>query len=132
MKSILRTLALLIFVVLTAAAQAGLLDYFRKPSGLYVSTNVTGGFSTVVSELDFRADNTFTWKEYERKEYSNDQVINKVAFAVNGTWILPLGAVKLELKGLNAPFFFVLDEGDLIEQQGAKRRFLNKNNAGAR
>ena len=123
---------LIIFAILAATAQAELLDYLRKPSGLYVSTSVmkTTGSEVnklKVSELDFRDDNTFTWREHDVNRYDRGpDEFSVIIDNINGTWSVPFGTGRVALLVWNGSLWFTFDGGDLIEQEGMKRRFVKK------
>ena len=142
MHRIVRTL--LVFVFISATAQAGLFDYFRNPSdyfsnpsGLYVCKNALMTIGSErnksrVGELDFRRDNTFTWKEYDVLNYDKgpEEFDGIYYHDSSGTWNAPFGAGSVELHELaeygGKTYLFKLDGGDLIEQAGKKRRFVKK------
>ena len=129
--------ALIVYAILAATAQAELFDYFRKPSGLYVSTSVMKTTDAEisklkVSELDFRSDNTFTWREHDVNRYDRGpDEISVIIDNISGTWSVSFGTGRVVVHIFSGTGVFIFDEGDLIEQQWAKRRFVKKNNAEA-
>ena len=126
----------MVWVILTATAHAEFLDYFikpKKPSGLYTATSIEHVMLHTVSILDFRGDNTFNWEEHEVVVNvfvgGAPKIPKPSKFNVSGTWVIRSDFNRIELLGLREPHFFVLDDGDLIEQRFAKRRFLKKDKA---
>lgn len=123
----LRFYLLLTLLLLFLPVQAGLFDRIKSPTGVYsYEENVVYGAN--LEEIDVRSDKTFIWKFTMRIKAPNLHSFEEVSF-IRGRWRSSFGDVffftgKKEADGIFREF--ALDDGDLIEKSGLKRRFAKK------
>jgi hypothetical protein len=127
MKSRSFVLALSLSVFLPYIVFGGLLDVFRSATGVYTweATKVMG---KDIEEIDVRSDDTFVWKVTSRLEFPGEPA-HESTFYWRGRW---------KIFGSKVSFYtgdddsgdsfkdFALDDGDLIEKTGLKRRFSRR------
>ena len=110
-----------------ADLQGALFDFFRSPTGVYIQEE-TGFYNKEIEEIDVRSDNTYVWKTTTQYKFP-DIPEHSVDSNVRGRWRSSGATVSFYLgddtKG-EVWKEFTLDDGDLIEKTGQKRRFAKK------
>lgn len=116
---------MLMLVCYIMPVQAGLLDRFKSPSGVYTCEVYVNVITTNLEEIDIRSDKSFVWKTTMRIRHPDPDMpgMDRVSY-LRGSWKSSFGEVSFYIDGYNdAVFIFVIDDGDLIEKTGSQRRF---------
>lgn len=119
------TLLLVSLCILAGAAKAAIWDTFRSPTGVYTWSESTA-FKESVEEIDVRSDNTYIWTFRTKFTYPGIPP-NQSEYSRRGHWKSFGAAVTLFLgDNTETSFAFNVDDGDLIEKAGQRRRFNKK------
>lgn len=122
---------LVVCLLLSASVQASLLDYFSSPTGVYKFESKDPIGVSHLETLDLRGDKTFVWESRMVLPLDAQGLMIRPdsVSTVRGNWRSSFGKTTLTwtvTAGGNSntvKYEFTLDDGDLIEQIGDKRRF---------
>lgn len=129
MKRYARRVLVLLFLglgLVCGVLNGAITDYFRSATGVF-SWHKTTAINESREEIDIRSDKTYVWTFRSRVTYPG-VVPNQSEFSRRGKWKSSGAAVSLFIGDGpdRVSFEFTMDDGDLIEKAGLKRRFARK------